>query len=208
MVDNLPIIEMPDWYRKKSGEAPHLPDTGGYNLYVGEMNPCILDAFFERLNGPKTLWEPFAGHTRPNWTVEYCEKAGHRLIAYDIHPCDERVVKADSTLTGPPESIGGVIFHPPYFTTDPMSGESGEIAVCATLRDYLAAVEAVVVVASAVLESGGIVCSVNRSVHLFTEWINVNWNVVDIFLRRGFRLFSGIAIVKSTPDVIVFLEKF
>lgn len=202
--DNLTPTEIPFWYVKKVKDASILADEGGYNLYQGEMNPKILDAFLEKFSSSKVLWEPFAGHTRPNWTIERCSQYGHCLVAYDIHPCDSRVIQADSTCTGPPEQVDGVLFHPPYFTTDPMSGYPNEIATCPTLLTYLRALDSAVQVTSDFLKVGGIVCLVGRSIHLFSEWINVDWYMTDIFLKRKFWLSS---IIKSTPDVVVFLEK-
>jgi len=204
MVD---IFDVPFWFTKMKHDAGDVPDSGGYDLNVGEFNPQIVKLFAEAYLKPLgdfVVWEPFAGHTRLSPTIFACRMIGGRVIAYDIAAEHNGVVKANSLEQGPGEPINGVVFHPPYFTTAPESFEDGEISLLADFDGYLDQLAKTAKFAWDALKSNGVVCLVTRCVSVASRQVHVDWAMVKLFLDAGFQVCE---VYRSVPDVVVFLRK-
>ena len=167
------------------------------------MNPAIVDEFARLwLEKGSVAWEPFAGHSSPNRSVDICALRRVRLIAYDIAPVDEMVVCADSTRVGPGEPIQGAIFNPPYIGTSPMSMEEGELSVLGD-DEYFDALRRTVSLIHDAMRSGK-VCTVGRTVLVAGRRVYLDWLFALLFLNAGFRF---VAMLSSVPDWVVVLEK-
>ena len=187
-----------------------LKDEGGYDHLRGEMNPAIFEEFvglvLDRDVTP-TIWEPFAGHTGPSRTQDFAsEIEGLKVVSFDLEPCDPRVRKADSTKEGPGRFVGGVLFHPPYYGSAPLSAAPGEISSMEAEAAYRDALGRTVGFAATFLEPGGLVCAVGRDYRHGGRRVRLDLLYVEIFEKAGMELSE---VWQSEPDVaLVFqLEK-
>jgi len=182
-------------------------DSGGYDIHLGESNPVIFEDFVERLFDRDllpTIWEPFAGHTGPSKNCDLCEDVDIELIAYDIAPCDARVKQADSTLHGPQKAIGGLFFHPPYFGTNPMSGNHSDLSIQSDLHMYRNALSCTAGFAAVSLVKDGISCLVCRDYRTAGRRIRLDKIFLELF--EGLR-FSLIDVWTSEPDIVLVMKR-
>jgi len=197
----------PPWYREAKHKAPRLCEnqTYPYNFRMGEFCPGSLDRFLKRhAASGSTLWEPFAGHTSLNQTIDICAGFGVRLVAHDISPIDERVVQADSTRVGPGLPINGVIFHPPYYGAGCVfSDQEGELSSEEDLDSYLAAINRCIDRVDEVMEEGYIYL-VARTYPVKGKSFSLDWVLTNEFLSRGYEFEEALC---DTPDWIVYLSK-
>jgi len=167
------------------------------------MNPGIVDEFVSKhVSVGSVLWEPFAGHTSSNKTIDICSEHDVNLIAFDIFPSDSRVVQSDSTVSGPICAIDGVIFNPPYLSTSPMSAEQGELSICSD-DDYFAGLRKTVSIISESMQLGKI-CVVGRPVKIGKEKMDLDWIFTSLFLDIGCDM---IDVYSSIPDWVIVLER-
>jgi len=184
-----------------------LGDAGDYEMAKGQTNPAIFDELVDRMFQADVLpviWEPFAGHVGRSHSHDVCESCQMKLISYDIFPSDERVIRADSTRTGAGEPIGGMIFHPPYYGSCPLSKEKGEISLIEDREAYLDALRSVVKFSFEDMVKGGMVCVVCRRYRHGGEDIRLDEWFLDIFQEAGFIL---VEVWSSEPDIILVMEK-
>jgi len=199
MLENMP----PMWFVKMQKECPSVPEGIPYVRHLGEFNPNIVRVFVDKYGAKgMVFWEPFAGHLGLNHTIEICATHGVRLIACDIASCDERVIRANSISTRPSEPIDGMIFHPPYYGSAPMSNVEGEISL--DYDNYFGNLEMVADNADMIMKVGSHVCSVGRTLTVEGDKYRLDWIFAKLFIDRGYEV---VDVFGSMPDCVVILEK-
>lgn len=185
-----------------------LRDVGGYSLHRAEANPAIFEEFvgvvLENDALPAVIWEPFAGHTGRSKTQDFAAGISLKLVSFDLTPSDERVVKADSTVTGPGEKVGGVFFHPPYFGTAPLSHDERDLSLIASWAEYTEALRKTVQIASLMTVDGGLVCAIGRDYRHGGERIRLDLEYLRLFEADSFRIHT---VMESEPDVAMIFRK-
>jgi len=185
-----------------------VPEGFNYNINKAESNPELFEEFvgsvLENDSLPAVIWEPFAGHTGRSKNQDFAHGIGLTLISFDLMPCDERVRKEDSTVTGPGGIVGGVFFHPPYFGTAPLSEDDRDLSLIREWNAYVEALQKTVRIASLVTMDGGLVCAVGRD--YWHGWDRIRLD------REYLRLFEGDhfvieAVMESEPDVAMIFRK-
>lgn len=198
------MFEMPPfWFIRKQQECPSIPEGIPYVRHLGEFNPNIVRIFVDKY-GKKGMvfWEPFAGHVGLNHTIEICAAHGVGLIAYDIAPCNNRVAQANSVVNRPSMLLDGVIFHPPYYGSAPMSNVEGEISL-----DYDGYFDNLNLTAENIdmgLRKGGYVCTVGRTLTIDRKKYRLDWLFAKLFIDRYYEV---VDVFSSMPDCVVILEK-
>lgn len=194
-------------YIRKRKEGVRLADAGGYDVRKGEMNPAIFGELVGLMVGsglPMVVWEPFAGHTGRSRTQDYVERVGGlTVLSFDLEPCDPRVRKADSTKEGPGVFVGGVLFHPPYFGSSPLSKEAGELSTMSDEGSYKKALRDSAMLARDCLELGGFVCAVGRHYVKSGKKVDLGLWYLEVFEEMGMSLAE---VWKSEPDVALLFE--
>lgn len=198
-------MECPGWFTVMKRSAVKLPDGGDFNFRRGEFNPEIVRHFVGRyvLHGG-VLWEPFAGVSKQVRSLDICDAAGVRLIAYDLSPIDPRVEKYDSTMCGPPEDIDGVIFHPPYYGSAAFSEDERDVAHSTDIEDYRERMRETVELADRAMRSAAVACVVGSAYRLGGELLKVSWLFCELFIDCGFEV---VEMLSSVPDVAVVLRR-
>jgi hypothetical protein len=172
---------------------------------MGEANPVIFEDFvgelLDRFPEP-VVWEPFAGHTGRSASYDFCDDIGIKLIAYDLNPEDFRVQKEDSTKTGPQERIQGVLFHPPYFGTSPMTTNSTDLSNAPDEDAYREAMSKTIALAKESMVAGGLVAAIGRDYRTNGRRIQLPVWFLDMF--EGFKL---IGVWSSEPDIVLIFER-
>ena len=197
-------------YSRLLHKAPDLEDYGDYTLNAGEMNPVIFSRFVQELvkhNLPKVVWEPFAGTSATQSAnrsslQDYAETVGVKLISYGLRPADERITIADSTAIGPNKTIGGMLFHPPYYGTMPMSQDKRDLSFMSGKTDYLKQLGLVIQNAIVFMVQDALACVVGRDYRANGERVRLDLMFLQLFESRGFRLRD---VWKSTPDVVMIM---
>lgn len=191
-------------YYKLRHKAMVLKDDGDYDLGSGEMNPAIFEEFIGLLFDSDLLpvvWEPFAANPR---TLEIADESEIELLAQSLEPKHPRILQADSTKQGPGKKIGGVLFHPPYLGTAPLSSHKDDMSLLVTLNRYTNALQKVVSFVNMRLVSGGLVCAVGRDYRYQGISISIPGVYLDLFCERGYSLE---AVWSSEPDVITIFRR-
>lgn len=187
--------------------AKILRDCGGYVLECGEMNPVIFEDFLGEVlnrNVPPVIWEPFAGHTGPSKAMDLCMDIGVNLVSCDLEPYDSRIIERDSTISGPGRQIGGMLFHPPYFGTTPMSDREGELSGMSQ-EFYCEALARTVEFAWTAMAPKGLVCVVCRDYRARGRRIRLDQWFLSLFIERfSFRL---VEVWMSEPDIVLIMER-
>ena len=194
-------------YLELRHNAMVLRDIGGYSLDRGEMNPAIFEEFLGEVvdsDVVPVIWEPFAGHTGRSRMQDFAEEAEVRLISYDLEPSDPRVIKADSTKEGPGTSLGGVLFHPPYFGSALFSGNQADLSVIKSMDDYVIALQKIVDFVKVHLVKDGLVCAVGRDYRCSGERVSLASAYLEMFGSAGMALSS---VWSSEPDMILIFRK-
>jgi hypothetical protein len=194
-------------YLEMRHNAMVLRDIGGYDLDRGEMNPAIFEEFLGEVVDSDVIpaiWEPFAGHTGNSRSQDFAQEAEVMLISYDLEPSDTRVVRADSTKCGPRESLGGVLFHPPYFGSAPLSGDEADLSVIESMDDYVISLQKTVDFVKVLLVKEGLVCAVGRDYRHGGERVSLASVYLEMFGAAGMSL---LRVWLSEPDVILVFRK-
>lgn len=179
-----------------------------YNLNAGEMNPNILTYFsieVKKHGLPLSIWEPFAGTScmgscEKSLIQDLAEEYELFLISYGLEPSDSRIIIADSTFTGPKDIIGGMIFHPPYFGSVPMSKDVHDLSLIHEKSDYIKELGMVVDNAIPFMVNGGLVCAVGRDYRSGGKRHRMDLILLELFEGKGFVLKN---VWKSTPDIVM-----
>lgn len=191
-------------------KAHNLADYGNYTLNAGEMNPEIFEHFVQTMKDkklPLVIWEPFAGTSQKDsseWSIsqDYAERAGVTLISYGLKPADKRIQIADSTQKGPNCSIGGMLFHPPYYGTIPMSDDKEDLSFIKDKAEYNKKLGKVIDNTISSMVPNGLVCAVGRDYRCNGERTRLDLLFLQLFENRGFVLKD---VWISTPDVVLIL---
>lgn len=197
-------------YSRLLHKAPDLEDYSDYTLNTGEMNPVIFSRFVQELvkhNLPMTVWEPFAGtsalHSASRSSLQdYAETVGVKLISYGLKPADERITIADSIVTGPNKIIGGMLFHPPYYGTMPMSQDKRDLSFMTGKADYLKQLGMVIQNAITFMVPDAMACVIGRDYRMGGERVRLDLMFLQLFESMGFRLKE---VWRSTPDVVMIM---
>lgn len=187
-------------FAKKIGEPME------FNRNIGESNPIIYtlffgsEYFFPDSLVDKTVWEPFAGHTKEGYnnSVEEGRQCGVKVIAYDITPSADNVIKADSTRVCPSVQLDGLFFHPPYHDTKPFSIESGEISYLKG-DEYYKAIGSTINMFAARASDDAKVCFVYRP-----DSNNSDYRIFKMFKAHGFKLHD---VKSSYPDYVFLMQR-
>jgi hypothetical protein len=189
-------------------KAMVLNSVGFYDINMAESNPAIFEEFvgdvLENDALPAVIWEPFAGHTGRSKTQDFSQGISLKLVSFDLVPSDDRVVQADSTVTGPGEMVGGVFFHPPYFGTSPLSQDERDISLISKWDEYVEALKKTVNIASLVTVCGGLVCAIGRDYRHGGLRIRLDKEYLKMFESESFELHS---VMESEPDVAIIFRK-
>jgi hypothetical protein len=194
-------------YMNLRRNAKVVRDEGGYRLDMGEANHVIFEDFvgelLERFPEP-VIWEPFAGHTGRCKSCDFCEDIGVKLIAYDLNPTDFRVEQRDSTKYGPDERIQGVLFHPPYFGTSPMTNKLSDLSNAFGVKDYVEMLSKTISFIKEGMVMGGLVAAIGRDYRTGGERVRLDHWFLEIFTHYGFTL---VEVWTSEPDVVLIFER-
>ena len=196
---------VPGWFLSKRHKAEKVTsDKYQYNLYAAEFNPCIVDFFCSKfMNSYDVIWEPFAGQKKVCDSIDICKSYGIEIIAYNIHPNDERIIEADSTKVAPCKQINGAIFHPPYFGSCALSKKDSEISRIDSYESYRLQIQKTVdLICERMLN--GYVCVVGRPVFISGKKYPLDWIFTEMFVEQGFIVLD---MIQSEPDTVIFLEK-
>lgn len=191
-------------------KAPELDSFGDYALNAGEMNPVIFEDFVAEIvkrKLPRVIWEPFAGTSFTGSSVvslsqNYAEKQGVRLISFGLNPADSRIMQVDSTEHGPGTTIGGILFHPPYYGSAPMSPDTRDLSLVKDKAEYLRKLGVVVDNAIPNMVPDSLACVVGRAYRVVGQVMRLELMLLQLFENRGFVLVN---VWKSEPDIILIL---
>ena len=194
-------------YLELRHNAMVLRDIGGYDLDRGEMNPAIFEEFLGEVVDSDVLpviWEPFAGHTGRSRAQDFAEEAEVKLISHDLEPSDERVIQADSTKQSPEVSLGGILFHPPYFGSRLLSENEADLSAIKSLEDYSKSLQKTVDFVKVPLVKDGLVCAVGRDYRHNGMRVSLANMYLEMFGKAGMSLFR---VWLSEPDVVLIFRK-
>jgi len=199
-------------YYSLLSKAPDIEEIEKYSLYAGEMNPRIFVKFVEMLFDAYyriSIWEPFAGtsffaSSERSILLDIAESYGIDLISYGLEPNDKRIKIADSTKVWPNCIIDGLLFHPPYYGSYPMSNNGRDISYIQDKNKYMDMLGKVVDNAIRCLRKKGLACVVGRSYRVKREVCRLDLMFLELFLHKGFQLKE---VWKSSPDIVLILEK-
>jgi hypothetical protein len=185
-----------------------LSNRGDFEVNNAESNPLLFEEFvgkiLENENLPPVIWEPFAGHRGRSKNQDFANRIGLSLISFDIEPSDTRVTEADSTTTGPGETVGGTFFHPPYFGTAPLSQNVKDISHVSDWDKYVEALKKTVRIISLLTVKDGFVCAVGRDYRHGGSRIRLDIQYLKLFESEGFKIDS---VMESEPDVAMIFKK-
>jgi len=188
-------------YRELRHGAVVLPDNGGYNLAAGEMNPMIVMKFADKLtsHGAQAVFEPFAN---PNGkSVSLFEEVGIYLWGHSLESDHPRIGEADSTIDEPVGEFEGVLFHPPYFGSQPFTNDPRDLSRMRDVDEWLVAMESAAEIAVEHLVQDGVVCAVGRRYRHGGKEIRL-----DEWIVTAFSGLTPIEVWMSEPDVAIILR--
>lgn len=199
---------MSNRYIELRRNAKTVKDDGLYNLAAGEMNPRIFEKFAGVIQDREILpviWEPFAGTSysaskKTSRILDIAHAMYVETISYGLDPKDGRIKKADSTKTGPNKPIGGVLFHPPYFGSMPMSEDRRELSLLLDRYDYLTKLNRTVTLIKKWIVPDGLVCAVARDYRHAGNRISLSSWYLDLFESNGFVLED---VWSNLPDMVL-----
>jgi hypothetical protein len=192
-------------YIEMRRKAIILDNKGDYNLAESQMNPAIFDEFIRSLRReslPTVVWEPFANSVSRSRLLESAVDAGAVLISQSINPKDSRILSADSTVTGPGVQIGGILFHPPYYGSAPISNDRRDVALSVSSGTYLKRLGCVIDQAEPWMVHNGMACVIARDYRIHGERIRLDLWMLELFESKGYCL---IDVWGSEPDVVLIL---
>jgi len=188
--------------------AEKIKDNSDYDFRNAECNPKIFRKFvgeiIDRHIDPRIIWEPFAGHTVKSKNLDFAQSLGVYLVAYDLQPIDDRVLKMDSTVQAPDIEVGGVFYHPPYFGSAPQSDSEEDLSRIEDWKKYVCTLRKSIKLACNVLASNGLVCAIGRDYRVKGNRIRLDLEYVRLFESNGLRLER---VMTSEPDVILWFRK-
>lgn len=185
--------------------ATILRDEGDYNLAACEMNPVIFEEFLGVLledELPPVVWEPFAGRIPKSRNLDFAEDVNVTLLAQTLHPQDSRVKAADSMVTGPGMTIGGMLFHPPYFAS--RATEACDVASGRNKERYIRNLQAVATRGDACMAKRGLVCAVGRDYRAMGMRVRMDKWLLEMFEARHYDLED---VWSSEPDIILLFRR-
>jgi hypothetical protein len=195
------VIESLNRYRELRHRAEVLSDVGDYNLASAEMNPVIATRFAELLSdeAAKFVWEPFAnpdGRTFPVFA-----EIGVKHIAHSLSEGHPDIIYADSSIDGPECEVDGVLFHPPYFGSKPLSDDERDLSAAADEDEWLVLMESAAEIAMESLTPEGAVCAIGRRYRYDGKEIRL-----DEWLIMAFNGLTPVEVWSSEPDVAIVLR--
>ena len=110
---------------------------------------------------------------------------------------------ADSMVTGPDQTIGGMLFHPPYFASS-VTDDKRDVAKLRDSDKYIRNLQAVATRADARMAHNGIVCAVGRDYRIQGKRIRLDKWLLEMFQSRGYTLED---VWSSEPDVVLILRR-
>lgn len=200
-----------DRYIRLKTNAKVIMDSGNYSIHVGEMNPNIASRFFDLLRGsstPKVIWEPFAGTSANGSSVSsmarhIAEDLKVKLISFGLCPLDCHIIQCDSVKNGPGESIGGMLFHPPYFGSSLMSENPDDLSSIKSEVEYLDKLSKVIDNGVDSMANGSLICAVGRDYRYKGKRIRLDLWYLELFEKKGFSLKE---VWISSPDIVLLFE--
>ena len=194
-------------YLNMRRNATILRDDGDYNLAAAQMNPVIFEEFVGFLlesELPPVVWEPFAGQIPKSPFLDFAEGVDVTLLAQTLNPVDSRILAADSMVTGPIQTIGGMLFHPPYYASAPMSQDSRDVVLRADRDKYIRRLQAVSTRADARMAPHGLVCAIGRDYRMNGKRVHLDLWLLEMFRNRGYSL---VDVWSSEPDIVLILRR-
>jgi hypothetical protein len=198
-----------DAYLALRNRAESLPDLGNYKSGAAEMNPAIFERLVDEVKNAGLLgviWEPFAGTSYPeslvnSYAQDSAKRNGIELISYGLAPRDSRIQVKDSTIEGPGKKIGGMLFHPPYPGSMPLSCHPCELSKKENWNWewYVESLKKTIRLAKGSMIPGGLVCAVGRDYSVYSERIRLDHLYLNLFEKEGFVLWK---VWLSLPDVV------
>ena len=198
-----------DAYIALRNRAGSLPDLGDYHSRAAEMNPAIFERFIKEMKDTGLLgvvWEPFAGtsysHSLANsYAQDSAKRNDIELISHGLAPRDSRIRAKDSTIEGPGKRIGGMLFHPPYPGSMPLSGHLCELSRKEnwSWEWYTESLRKTIRLAKDSMIPGGLVCAVGSDYSVYSERIRLGHLYLSLFESEGFILWK---VWLSLPDVV------
>jgi hypothetical protein len=185
-----------------------LPDKGGYCLNDGEMNPEILRAFALKVKevlSPSPLWEPFSGNGRGrSETKAIMVQYGLDVLCYGLDERDPNIEIEDSTTHSlRVDSIGGAIFHPPYFGSRRFTNHDEDLSCIENYDTYQEKLARVVCHIRNATVPGMLVCAVGRRYRYLGEETFLDLMYLSLF-DRGFVLED---VWSSIPDIVLIFRR-
>ena len=195
----------------KNGCPVSIQDTGDYKINAGEMNPSIIRRFYDLLrniNLIPVVWEPFAGtsfkgSSHSSVAHDMASESGIRLISFGLQPKDGRIIQRDSVNNGPGEIVNGMLFHPPYFGSSPMSEENNDLSCIDNEAGYMDKLSKVIDNGVDCISDDGLVCAVGRDYRHRGKRIRLDLWYLELFEKKGFLLKQ---VWISSPDIVLLFE--
>lgn len=107
----------------------------GISTFHGRYHPEIPYQMMMRYTRPLDLvWDPFAGG---GTTIDVARLLNRRCIANDLQSIRSDVIKADSTIWRPDESVQLAILHPPYWQMIRFSEDRSDLSNAETIESFL-----------------------------------------------------------------------
>jgi len=185
-----------------------LPDKGDYCLNDGEMNPEILRAFAFKVKevlSPFPLWEPFSGNMGSKSRTKFLmAQYGLGVLCCGLDHTDPDIEIVDSTTHSPRVgSIGGAIFHPPYFGSRWFTNRAEDLSHIENYDTYQEKLASVVCRIRNATTSGMLVCAVGRRYRYLGEEVSLDLMYLRLF-DSGFTL---IDVWSSMPDIVLIFRR-
>jgi hypothetical protein len=189
-------------FRELRHKAEILADNGGYDLAEAEMNPAIYARFAEFLADEegRTVFEPFANPDGRTFSV--FRNAGIKVTAYSLTAEHPDILIADATEEEPDGDFDGVLFHPPYFGSKPLSMDRRDLSRYDDEDEWLTQMESAVDVAVEHLNPEGVVCAVGRRYRHNGKEIKLDEWLVQAF----YGALVPVEVWLSEPDVAIILR--
>jgi hypothetical protein len=199
-----------DKYIHLKTSARVMPDVGNYKIEAGEMNPFVIERFFNQFKGRvifPVVWEPFAGtsfkgSSKVNVAYNVANDIGVKLISYGLCPQDDRIEVCNSVNEGPKTTINGMLFHPPYFGSPEMSRDLDDLSFmsCNNEVGYKDKLSKVIDNGVDCMADNGVVCAVGRDYRYNGKRVRLDLWYLELFEKKGFTLNE---VWFSPPDIVL-----
>lgn len=175
---------------------PSSPKDYGDNQFHGRTHPEIIITMMNRYTKPGDLvYDPFAGS---GTTIDVCKELDNKVIATDINPYRDDIIKADARLWQSwmaEDEVDLAVVHPPYMGIVDYGEEGG---LCTyNLNQYLKSMDDVLRNISRLLKSGRVCVLIVGMLYAdvgdgYKQVVCLDMELFPTLMHYGFRLLGRI----------------